>query len=101
MRLQDVLKEREQEIAALEISLKEKESVSSSSTVSVSLPLTPEVDAEDHVNGRTSPTSYLTPQTMHQFDELKSSVQITHGRSDSVTTSEADETLERLNELMM
>ena len=81
MRLQDAL--NEQEIAALETSLKEKESVSSLSTVSVSLPLTPEVDAEDHINGRTSSTSYLTPQTMHQFDELQSSMQITHGRSNS------------------
>ncbi|THH16638.1 hypothetical protein EW146_g4034 [Bondarzewia mesenterica] len=91
--------EREQEIALLEISMKEKETGSSMS--GGSMPPTPQGETENPANGRTSLGSYLSPQTMHQFDELKSSMQNGHGRTESVSTSEPDESLERLNELMM
>ncbi|KAA1469366.1 kinesin-domain-containing protein [Dentipellis sp. KUC8613] len=96
MRLQDVLKEREQEIAHLEISLKEK------GTSVSTLPSTPELEAEhvNGLNGEPSPGVFLSPKTMGRFDDIKTVLENGHGRTDSLTNSEPDESLQRLNDLM-
>ena len=94
MRLQDVLKEREQEIAHLEISLKEKEAL----TPSISnLPATTSPGAVDDVD---SPSTFLSPRTINQFDEIKSVLQNGSDGADVMANPESDESLDRLNELM-
>jgi hypothetical protein len=96
MRLQDVLKEREQEIAHLEISLKEKEVV---------IPLSsslPEVTGPHTVDKVDSPSVFLSPRTINQFDEIKTVLQQGPGPGgvDVMSNPESDEPLDRLNELM-
>ncbi|KAI9446696.1 kinesin domain-containing protein [Lactarius indigo] len=86
MRLQDVLKEREQEIAHLEISLKEKETLT---------PSTPNIQSTTN-----SPSTFLSPRTINQFDEIKTVLQNGSDGADVTTNSESDESLDRLNELM-
>lgn len=93
MRLQDVLKEREQEIAHLEISLKEKEALTSSIS---NLPAT-SPGAVDDVD---SPSTFLSPRTINQFDEIKTVLQNGSDGADVTANSESDEPLDRLNELM-
>lgn len=93
MRLQEVLKEREAEITALEQSLKERDSsLTPPAQGSPDTPSTP-------VNGDTGPTSpelHLSPKTRSQFQELRNSLD----QPDGLPASDADESLERLNELM-
>lgn len=91
MRLQDVLKEREAEITALEQSLKE-------SSRRPSLTETPLTSQAASVNGdaTTSPSMSLSPKTINQFEELRHSID----PSDNGSVSDADESLDRLNELM-
>ncbi|TDL24943.1 kinesin [Rickenella mellea] len=94
MRLQEVLKEREGEITSLEKALKEREEVASSSAMS---------DRGDpiDVNGRHTPD--LSPQIMNQFEAIRRSVELRHPptvEGESVS-SEADDSLVRLNELML
>jgi hypothetical protein len=94
MRLQDVLKEREQEIAHLEISLKEKE---------VSMPSSlPEATGPHAVDKLDSPSVSLSPRTINQFDEIKMVLQQGPGLGsvDVVGNPESDDPLDRLNELM-
>ena len=92
MRLQDVLKEREQEIAHLEISLKERE------TVVPAPPSLQEVTAVDDID---CPSVY-SPKTINQFDEIKTVLQQGLGPdgTDVMSNPETDESLDRLNELM-
>lgn len=94
MRLQDVLKEREQEIAHLEISLKEKEALAPSIS---NLPATTSPGAADDVD---SPSAFLSPRTINQFDEIKTVLQNGSDGADVTANSESDESLDRLNELM-
>ncbi|KAH9030617.1 kinesin domain-containing protein [Lactarius pseudohatsudake] len=95
MRLQDVLKEREQEIAHLEISLKEKEaltlSISNSQANSQAATTADDVD---------SPSAFLSPRTINQFDDIKTILQNGSDGADVTANSESDESLDRLNELM-
>lgn len=96
MRLQDVLKEREQEIAHLEISLKEKEVV-------VSTPLGLQEAIGPHtVDNLDNPSVFLSPRTINQFDEIKTVLQQGSGSdsADIMNNPESDESLDRLNELM-
>ena len=96
MRLQDVLKEREQEIAHLEISLKEKETV-------VPLPSSPpEATGPRTADNIDSPSATLSPSTINQFDEIKTVLQQGTGSdgADVMSNPESDEPLDRLNELM-
>lgn len=86
MRLQEVLKERETEIAGLEDSLREKSrrpAISAETSSDASLLATPENGEEN-----------LSPKTINQFQELR------HSLDDLVSPTDADESLERLNELM-
>jgi kinesin family protein 4/21/27 len=96
MRLQDVLKEREQEIAHLEISLKERESVVPTS------PSSQEVAGPHAVENIDSPSVFMSPRTINQFDEIKTVLQQGSGPdgAEVMSNPETDESLERLNELM-
>jgi hypothetical protein len=92
MRLQEVLKEREAEISLLETSLNDKSAV---------ITITQEL-----ANGDAPPVSYLSPNTLDQFNDLRRTMVNSHGlpensseRSGSI--SEPDESLDRLNELML
>lgn len=102
MRLQEVLREREAEITVLEESLNEKPSV------------TPPVlntlkNGYVKVNGNSiNPNAALSPKTLNQFDHIRKSIEDGSGAADydevdstMTGTSEADESLERLNELML
>jgi kinesin family protein 4/21/27 len=96
MRLQDVLKEREQEIAHLEISLKEKE------TVAPTTSSLQEATSTHTADGLENPSVFLSPRTINQFDEIKTVLQHGSGSEggDITSNSESDESLDRLNELM-
>jgi kinesin family protein 4/21/27 len=96
MRLQDVLKEREQEIAHLEISLKERE------TVDPTPPILQEVTGPHAVDNIDNPSVLMSPRTINQFDEIKSALQQGPGPdgADVMSNPETDESLDRLNELM-
>ncbi|KNZ78457.1 Kinesin-like protein KIF27 [Termitomyces sp. J132] len=90
MRLQEVLKEREAEITLLEESLKERPLLQPSG-----------------LNGTAAAT--LSPKTLNQFDHIRKTMENgsyahtdTGSEVNSVSVlSEADESLERLNELML
>lgn len=106
MRLQEVLKERETEISLLEESLKELQTtkpVNGIHTVKKHNSLTVNV-----VNGDDSePSHYLTPKTLHQFDNIRDA--LVNGADHTIPDDEErgktiidnDESLERLNELML
>ncbi|KAH9997481.1 hypothetical protein BJV77DRAFT_982954 [Russula vinacea] len=96
MRLQDVLKEREQEIAHLEISLKERE------TVVLTPPILQEVTGPHAVDNIDSLSVLMSPRTITQFDEIKTALQQGPGPdgAEVMSNPETDESLDRLNELM-
>ena len=130
MRLQDVLKEREAEIALLEESLKAAEckaenlppplpTIKTNGSAITSPP--PPIDSregelveEDHSDdedrsGRSTPISSfpvppvnLSPKTMNQFRAIRNSLDldVKPGSGDSAPPPEQDNLLERLNELM-
>jgi hypothetical protein len=107
MRLQEVLKERETEIAALETSLREAQTLPMSQhQQSSSLPaLTPDVPGTPESpssSGVVSPPDHLSPNTLRQFGEIRKAIHPADVETTSSisTVSEADENLERLNELM-
>ncbi|KAL0946833.1 hypothetical protein HGRIS_013002 [Hohenbuehelia grisea] len=105
MRLQDVLKEREAEIGVLETSLrnhKQKTQVASPTSSSTdSRPSTPEA------NGNHPISSYLSPKTIGQFEHIRRSMEhhgrdhLENGSEQASSVSEADDSLDRLNELML
>lgn len=93
MRLQDVLKEREQEIAHLEISLKEKEAV-------VPLPSSlSEATGPHTADNMDSPSVSLSQRAINQLDEILQQEPGSDG-ADVMSNPESDEPLDRLNELM-
>ena len=94
MRLQDVLKEREQEIAHLESSLKKKHSGAYTIT-----PATSDTESGS-VNGSLDRRETFSPKTINQFEILKTNVRNGHEPTDSVSSVDHDESLQRLNELM-
>ncbi|GLB34798.1 putative kinesin motor, catalytic domain [Lyophyllum shimeji] len=107
MRLQEVLKEREAEITLLEQSLKESQEQKSA-------PLAPVPDVADealsNVNGKPNgPATTLSPKTQNQFDRIRKTMENGNGHTHdtvfemngSSVYSEKDESLERLNELML
>ena len=92
MRLQEVLKEREAEISALEVTLREKEQAGAA------LPPTEMAKGpEDH-------TMHLSPTTIQKFNAIRKSMQL-HGVSSTVddlnADADVDESLDGLNELML
>ncbi|KAI8989755.1 kinesin [Trametes punicea] len=92
MRLQDVLKEREAEISALEASLKEKnETNGASASLAAELQRSPtDSQGNDYV--------HLSPKTINHFTEIRKSLDLHH--ANQYTASDVDESLVRLNELM-
>jgi hypothetical protein len=95
MRLQEVLKDRENEITVLERSLRQKDAPRDLATEAG---LATEVEPS-HVNGHAD--AVLSPETKHKFDAIRETMANGHGsETDSVSASDADENLERLNELM-
>ena len=97
MRLQEVLKEREAEITILETSL-----------LAANTATSPRQDIQSPivVNGDAAPPPYLSPNTLGQFEDIKTMVNGRHhhpeGSSDRpAAPSEPDESLDRLNELML
>lgn len=106
MRLQEVLKEREAEITVLEESLKE-----SQEKTTMLPPVSTDADASPKANGQAlHPDTTLSPKTLNQFDHIRKTMEngnghaVHHEGSDINGTSvysEADESLERLNELML
>ncbi len=96
MRLQEVLKEREQEIAQLEISLKERE------IVVPTLPGLQEVIVSHAVDNIDNPSVFTSPRKINQSDEIKTVLQQGPGldSADVMSNPETDESLDRLNELM-
>ena len=104
MRLQEVLREREAEITVLEESLKEQEKPSVTPPV-----LNTFKNGYAKVNGHSiNPNTTLSPKTLNQFDHIRKSIEDGTGATiyDEVNsamtgTSEADESLERLTELML
>ncbi|KAG6900399.1 hypothetical protein C0993_011092 [Termitomyces sp. T159_Od127] len=113
MRLQEVLKERETEITLLEESLKEsrEEKIVPFTIPAAGDPATgePLTQPNGQLNGAT-PTVSLSPKTMNQFDHIRKTMENAGGHAHMDTgsevnstsvISEADESLERLNELML
>lgn len=110
MRLQDVLREREAEIAALEISLRERPKVPSGSPTSIDDIDTPPSTPPNGIlpNGDQSLASHLSPKTMGQFENIRRSMELNgrdhlfeNGSEVASNVSEMDESLDRLNELML
>ncbi|KAJ7149338.1 kinesin [Mycena filopes] len=106
MRLQEVLKDREAEIAVLEGSLKDTKAVNGHAAPPKDLTVT------TGANGDANPVR-LSPKTISQFDNIRRSMSHEPPPSLGTTTdegseanggsafSEQDESLERLNELML
>ncbi|KAI0333577.1 kinesin [Cubamyces sp. BRFM 1775] len=92
MRLQDVLKEREAEITALEMSLREKNEMNgAASSLAAELQRSPsETNGDAYV--------HLSPKTINHFTEIRKSLDLHH--ANQYTVSDVDESLVRLNELM-
>jgi kinesin family protein 4/21/27 len=105
MRLQEVLREREAEITILEDSLKERDE----KTAATPPVLNTLKNGFVKVNGNSfNPDTALSPRTLNQFDHIRKSIEDGNGAtaydevdSTMTGTSEADESLERLNELML
>lgn len=92
MRLQEVLKEREAEISALEATLREKEQEGAASLLT------------ETTKGPEDQTMHLSLTTIEKFNAVRKSMQL-HGVSSAVNDLDADadvdESLDRLNELML
>ncbi|KAJ6531244.1 hypothetical protein B0H19DRAFT_966715 [Mycena capillaripes] len=118
MRLQEVLKEREAEIAVLEGSLKESKTPASAPAMSnghaVTFPPAKEPVTPPPAEEMSNPPAHLSPKTISQFDNIRRSMSHepplgaattdTDLESDvngSSVFSDQDESLERLNELML
>ncbi len=116
MRLQEVLKERESEIMALEASLKQTQddrSTASSPAIVTPADGSPET-VPAQMNGHHSDEAHLSPKTLSHFNHIRKSMELNlngHGivdlgdseseRNGSSVNSDTDESLERLNELML
>jgi hypothetical protein len=83
MRLQEVLKEREAEILMLEESLRRKHK------------------DDITINGDSTASAKVAPQVLKQFDEVRSTLENGHDYEENGSISEPDESLDRLNELML
>ncbi|KAF5380852.1 hypothetical protein D9615_004103 [Tricholomella constricta] len=107
MRLQEVLKEREAEITLLEESLRQSQDEKATPALATSI-----IDEETpNVNGKANgAAATLSPKTLNQFDHIRKTMENGNGHAYTDTPSEmngssvfseTDESLERLNELML
>lgn len=87
MRLQEVLKEREAEISMLEESLRRKHK--------------DDTAVMPTVNGDSTAAAKVAPQVLKHFDEARSALENGHDYDENGSISEPDESLDRLNELML
>lgn len=94
MRLQDVIKEREAEISALENTVREK---NRQETNGVPEHLAAELK-QNGTDRNSDAFVHLSPKTISQFSEIRKSLDLHH--SNHYTVSDVDESLLRLNELM-
>ncbi|PFH54245.1 hypothetical protein AMATHDRAFT_135365 [Amanita thiersii Skay4041] len=107
MRLQEVLKDREAEIAILEKSLKELQNEKSSKPADGAdgSKVAPIINGTNGVGCDFSKSeTHLSPKTLNRFDNLRSSLingHESHDDSGREKGIDADESLERLNELML
>jgi hypothetical protein len=107
MRLQEVLKEREAEISALEASVAQSNMTNqNSATVISNGEATPSTDSADANGGDVfDPSLALSPKTKESFRVLRHSMEVgPNGHSspsDTGSGSDTDESLARLNELML
>lgn len=94
MRLQEVLREREAEISTLESSLKEKEQAAPTPVE----PHAPQFTEADDL-------THLSPKTIQKFDAVRKSMRLHHDLipdvDDGAPDNDVDESLDRLNELML
>jgi hypothetical protein len=97
------LKEREAEIHALEGSIRNSRAASPVPMTNGHVEATADA-AEDRVMENGSPTatkSKLSPTTINGFDELRKSMQHEHQHASDDSSESPDESLQRLNELML
>ena len=95
MRLQDVLRQRDEEIAALERSVKmhDEERMNGNGHTNGGMLSPPASESEGD--------GLITPITVKRFENLRNSMQLhTRSESNSVSNPDTDEQLERLNDLM-
>jgi len=101
MRLQEVLRERETEITTLEQSLKkiqQKEQEQPTNPVIVNGVVNHAEDGDDGAsNGEV--VDVLSPGTLDRFDSIRKTME--NGHADAISSQNEDESLERLNELML
>lgn len=104
MRLQDVLKDREMEIAALEMSLKGKSSPKANggpplsavdSFVSAQEEFSDDSSQATPIDGAMDPSITLSPKTMDQFNAIRNNMDVV-----DIGAPDPDDSLRRLNELM-
>lgn len=93
MRLQDVIKEREAEISALEATVREKNRAEANGTLTQS-----SQSKRDNSQANGDALIHLSPKTMTHFSEIRKSLDLHH--ANHYTVSDVDESLQRLNELM-
>jgi hypothetical protein len=93
MRLQEVLREREAEISSLEESLKDMVvEQNNRSAPSQEIPKVNGIHVEDAV---------FSPTTTQKIVDTRKAVEKRHLVSESISGSEADDSLDRFNELML
>ncbi|KAJ3512103.1 hypothetical protein NLJ89_g3722 [Agrocybe chaxingu] len=100
MRLQEVLKERESEISLLEESLKESQQQRLREEQQNKLVNGDALQANGNAVP-TNPDNTLSPKTLNQFDHIRKSIEQVNGHTETGSSSSEDESLERLNELML
>ncbi len=102
MRLQEVLKEREAEITTLEQSLKESQQQKMAQPIIVN-GVDGEVYQIDNISDDGANdgvlTSALSPKTLNRFESIRNTME--NGHIDTASSHSEDESLERLNELML
>lgn len=95
MRLQEVLKDRETEISLLEESLKESQERATNREP---------ISTQGHEINGVNPDTTLSPKTLNRFDHIRKTMEGVNGNGTPIETSPSyseDESLERLNELML
>ena len=97
MRLQEVLKDREREISLLEESLKERQQDKRPSSAGSNSNRDDVYEVDEEL---LMPNAMLSPKTLNQFDHIRKTMEGTNGHAMYAETPE-DESLERLNELML
>ena len=97
MRLQEVLKDREREIFSLEESLKESQQEKRPSSAGSNSDRDDICEVDEN---SLMLDAMLSPKTLNQFDHIRKTMEGTNGHA-VYTENPEDESLERLNELML